>query len=85
MQDVGWPDPAAVVAIMERILSLRALSLIVSTTEAEGAACEVALMGFGSLESFSWAEVEVYIGWGKSASLFRCAAPLALFGIIIEV
>jgi hypothetical protein len=49
MQDVGCPEPAAVVAIMERILSLRAFSLIASTMEAEGPDDEVTLMGLAPL------------------------------------
>jgi hypothetical protein len=45
MQDVGWPDPAAVVSIIERMLSLRAFSLTVSIALLDGPAGEVMLMG----------------------------------------
>src|SRR5271155_5057386 len=46
MQEVGCPEPAAVVAIMERMLSLRAFSLTASIVEAEGPIEGLALMGF---------------------------------------
>jgi hypothetical protein len=38
MHDVGWPDPAAVVDIIERILSRRAFSFTALTLEIEGPA-----------------------------------------------
>src|ERR1700733_12668791 len=44
MQEVGWPDPAAVVAIIERTLNRRAFSLMVSMVEVDGPATEVTLM-----------------------------------------
>jgi hypothetical protein len=44
MQDVGWPEPAAVVAIIESTLRRRAFSLIASTTEVDGAATEATLI-----------------------------------------
>src|SRR5579863_8285341 len=44
MQDVGCPDPAAVVDIIERMLSLRAFSLIASMLEADCPAVVVTLM-----------------------------------------
>src|ERR1700730_8744671 len=42
MQEVGCPEPAAVVAIIERMLSRRARSLTPSTMEADGTATGVA-------------------------------------------
>jgi hypothetical protein len=44
MQDVGWPEPAAVVAIMERMLSRFAFSLIASIVDADGLVAVVAVM-----------------------------------------
>src|SRR5215472_6161848 len=44
MQEVGWPEPAAVVDIAERMLRRRAFSLISFTVAAEGPAGEVTLM-----------------------------------------
>ena len=43
--EVGWPDPAAVVSIIERMLSLRAFSFTVSIAVLDGPAGEVMLMG----------------------------------------
>jgi hypothetical protein len=44
MHEVGWPDPAAVVDIIERMRKRRAFSLISATVDEEGPAGEVALM-----------------------------------------
>jgi hypothetical protein len=70
MQEVGWPDPAAVVAIIERMLSLRAFSLMASTVEADGPADEVTLMGLAPLPARSKK---------PKLTLFR-ASPRAAFG-----
>jgi hypothetical protein len=43
MQEVGWPEPAAVVDIMERMLSRLAFSLIASMVDVDGSAALVAL------------------------------------------
>jgi hypothetical protein len=51
MQEVGCPEPAAVVAIIERTLSLRAFSLMASTVEADGPVDEVTLMGLAPLSA----------------------------------
>jgi hypothetical protein len=45
MQEVGWPEPAAVVAIMESTLRRLAFSLIASMAEVDGAATVVVLIG----------------------------------------
>src|SRR5579862_459085 len=44
MQEVGWPEPAAVVAIIESTLNRFAFCWIASMVAAEGAAVEVALI-----------------------------------------
>jgi hypothetical protein len=44
MHEVGWPDPAAVVEIIERMRKRRAFSLISATVNEEDPAGEVALM-----------------------------------------
>ena len=44
MQEVGWPEPAAVVAIIEKMLRRRAFSLIDCTAEAAGTAEGVAVI-----------------------------------------
>src|SRR3974390_706369 len=49
MHDVGCPDPAAVVAIMERMLSLRAFSLMAWMVEEDGPAVVVTLIGLAPL------------------------------------
>jgi hypothetical protein len=46
MHEVGWPDPAAVVDIIERMRKRRAFSLISATVDEEGPAGEVALMKY---------------------------------------
>jgi hypothetical protein len=43
MQEVGCPEPAAVVDIMERMLSRFAFSLIASMVDADGSVAVVAL------------------------------------------
>jgi hypothetical protein len=44
MHEVGWPEPAAVVAIIDSTLNLFAFCWIASIVAAEGAAVEVALI-----------------------------------------
>src|SRR5208282_2168546 len=73
MQEVGWPDPAAVVDIIERMLSLRAFSLMASTVEAEGAAEEVALIGTAPLRACD-SRVGFYPAGTRSAKRFRGAS-----------
>jgi hypothetical protein len=73
MQEVGWPDPAAVVDIIERMLSLRAFSLMASTVEAEGAAEEIALIGMAPLRACD-SRVGFYRVETRSAKRFRGAS-----------
>ena len=61
MQDVGWPDPAAVVDIIERMLSRRAFSLIASMVEGDGPAVVVALMSLAPFAGGGFPETESYI------------------------
>src|SRR5215469_8501517 len=44
MHEVGWPEPAAVVDIIDKMRRRRAFSLILATVEEEGPAAEVTLM-----------------------------------------
>jgi hypothetical protein len=44
MHEVGWPDPAAVVDIIERMLNRFAFSLIASIVDADGAVAVVAVI-----------------------------------------
>ena len=74
MQEVGCPDPAAVVDIMESRLSRRAFSLTAPIVAEEGPAGEAMLMRFDSLGG-STADAASYIVHSKSASRFRDAIP----------
>jgi hypothetical protein len=69
MQEVGCPEPAAVVAIIESTLSLRAFSLMASTVEADGPVDEVTLMGLAPLRA-RIEETKSYIVPADSASRF---------------
>src|SRR5579872_6423295 len=65
MHEVGWPDPAAVVSIIERMLRRRAFSFTVSIAVLDGPAGDVMLME----SSFKWlADVQFYLFQVLSAS-----------------
>ena len=65
MQEVGWPEPAAVVAIMERMLSRRAFSLMASIVEADGPADGRCAHGVGSFSGVESVTTESYIVRGE--------------------